>query len=61
MLAEKIAGFVDNPFVRVDFYQVDGKVYFGEVTFYPEGGLGSFKPKEWDYRLGEWIQTDDAK
>ena len=58
MLAEKIAGYVDNPFVRVDFYQVDGKVYFGEVTFYPEGGLGSFDPKEWDYKMGEWIKTD---
>lgn len=58
MLAEKIAGFVDNPFVRVDFYEVDGKVYFGEVTFYPEGGLGSFDPIEWDYILGEWIKTE---
>ena len=58
MLAEKIAGFVDNPFVRVDFYEVKGKVYFGEVTFYPEGGLGSFDPIEWDYNLGEWIKTE---
>ena len=55
-LAEKIARYVDNPFVRVDFYEVDGKVYFGEVTFYPEGGFGSFNPIEWDYKLGEWIK-----
>ena len=61
MLAEKIADYVDNPFVRVDFYQIDGKVYFGEVTFYPEGGLGSFDPNEWDYKMGEWIRTDEAK
>ena len=61
MLAEKIADYVDNPFVRVDFYQIDGKVYFGEVTFYPEGGLGSFDPNEWDYKRGEWIRTDEAK
>ena len=54
-LAEKIARFVDNPFVRVDFYDVDGRVYFGEVTFYPEGGLGKFKPVEWDYIMGGWM------
>jgi hypothetical protein len=54
-LAEKIAHFVDNPFVRVDFYDVDGRVYFGEVTFYPEGGLGKFKPVEWDYIMGGWM------
>ena len=47
--------------MRVDFYQVDGKVYFGEITFYPEGGLGSFNPKEWDYILGDWIKTDSLK
>lgn len=58
MLAENIAKFVNNPFVRVDFYQVDGKVYFGEVTFYPEGGLGRFSPIEWDYVMGEWIKLD---
>ena len=58
MLSEKIAKFVDNPFVRVDFYQVDGKVYFGEITFYPEGGLGCFNPIEWDYIMGGWIKTD---
>lgn len=58
-LAERIAGVVDNPFVRVDFYQVDGKVYFGEVTFYPEGGLGGFNPIEWDYVMGSWIKLDE--
>ena len=61
MLAEKIAKFVDNPFVRVDFYQVKGKVYFGEVTFYPEGGLGKFKPAEWDAILGNWIDLSDMR
>lgn len=54
-LAEKIARFIDNPFVRIDFYEVKGIVYFGEVTFYPEGGMGYFKPKEWDHIFGSWI------
>lgn len=57
-LAEKIARFIDNPYVRVDFYEVKGKVYFGEVTFYPEGGMGYFDPKEWDYTFGSWIDLN---
>lgn len=44
------------PFVRVDFYEVDGKVYFGEMTFFPASGFGLFTPEEWDYKLGEWIK-----
>ena len=54
-LAEKIARFIDNPYVRIDFYEVKGRVYFGEVTFYPEGGMGYFDPEEWDYKFGSWI------
>lgn len=55
-LAEKIAKYINNPFVRVDFYETNGLVYFGEVTFYPEGGMGYFKPEEWDYTFGSWIK-----
>jgi hypothetical protein len=47
------------PFVRVDFYEVDGKVYFGEMTFYPASGFGVFTDGEWDYKLGEWITLPD--
>lgn len=49
-IAEKI------PFARVDFYELDNRVYFGEVTFYPAGGFEGFKPDEWDFKLGEWIK-----
>lgn len=55
-LAEKIAKFIDNPFVRVDFYEINGRVYFGEITFYPEGGMGYFDPIEWDYIFGNWMK-----
>ena len=55
-LAEKIANFIDNPFVRVDFYETNGKVYFGEITFYPEGGMCYFKPEKWDYIMGSWMK-----
>ena len=43
------------PHVRVDFYEVDGKVYFGEMTFFHFSGFVPFEPEEWDVRLGEWI------
>lgn len=43
------------PFVRVDFYETNGRFYVGEMTFYPGGGILAFEPREWDYRLGEYI------
>ncbi|MFW6015505.1 MAG: ATP-grasp fold amidoligase family protein [bacterium] len=43
------------PHVRVDLYNVDGKVYFGELTFYHFSGLEKFEPEEWDLRFGSWI------
>lgn len=44
------------PFVRVDFYEIEGQVYFGEMTFFPGGGMEEFRPVEWDYILGGWIK-----
>ena len=46
---------MDFPFVRIDFYNVNGKIYFGEITFFPAGGFGVFTPNEWNYKLGEMI------
>lgn len=43
------------PFVRVDFYEVNGNVYFGEMTFYPNCGFTEFYPASWDSVLGEWL------
>jgi len=43
------------PFVRVDFYEVEGKVYFGELTFFHGGGVGWFEPKEMDTVFGNKI------
>lgn len=42
----------DFPFVRVDLYNIDGKIYFGELTFYPWSGYVSFNPDIFDYELG---------
>lgn len=54
-LAEVLsAGF---PHVRVDFYNIDGKIYFGEMTFTSANGRGFFEPEEFDYILGEqWLK-----
>lgn len=40
-------------FVRVDLYQVGGKVYFGELTFFPAGGMPDFIPSEYDRIVGD--------
>lgn len=41
--------------LRVDFYEVNGHLYTGELTFFHCGGLHEFKTKEWDKRMGDWI------
>ena len=43
------------PFVRIDFYEVNGKVYVGELTFTP-GMFLKFSSKAWDFKLGEYLQ-----
>ena len=43
------------PFVRVDFYEIEGRPYFGEMTLYPGSGFEEFTPREWDYELGGWL------
>ncbi|MDD6147429.1 MAG: ATP-grasp fold amidoligase family protein [Lachnospiraceae bacterium] len=52
-LAEKLAFGI--PFVRVDFYEINGNIYFGELTFFPGSGYEEFTPEEWDKTLGDWI------
>ena len=47
------------PEVRVDFYEVDGKVYFGELTFFDGSGMQRIEPEEWDYKMGEWIHLPE--
>lgn len=42
--------------VRVDLYEVNGKVYFGEMTFFHHGGWTKFDPEEWDKIFGDWIE-----
>ena len=49
------------PFVRIDFYEVNSKIYFGEMTFFPASGFEKFEPKEWDKKLGEMIDLEKIK
>ena len=48
-------------FLRVDLYNVKGKIYFGELTIYPAAGMGAFIPEEWDDKLGGWIELPRLK
>lgn len=45
----------DFPFVRVDLYDCDKQIYFGEMTFYPGEGSEQFKPQKWDRILGDFL------
>ncbi|AOZ95498.1 ATP-grasp fold amidoligase family protein [Butyrivibrio hungatei] len=57
--AEKLAE--DIPYLRVDVYLIDGKIKFGEMTFYTWGGFMKFQPKEWDKKLGEMLILPSEK
>lgn len=49
------------PFVRVDFYEIKGKIYFGELTFYPGSGYIPFEPEEYDEILGDMLELPKEK
>lgn len=46
----------DIPHVRVDLYNINGKIYFGELTFFHWSGLTPFVPNKWDEIFGDWLQ-----
>lgn len=46
---------------RIDFYEIDGQVYFGEITFYPGYGFSPFTDEKWDYKLGDMIDLPNIK
>jgi hypothetical protein len=43
------------PFVRIDWYNINDKIYFGEITFFHASGIQKFSPPEWDKKLGDWL------
>ena len=58
-LAQKLSK--DIPFVRSDFYEINGRVYFSELTFYSDSGMERFYPSEWDKALGDRIYLPKVK
>lgn len=57
ILAEKIAN--NACFRRIDFYEIEEKICFSEITFTPCGGVMPFEPEEWDCKLGGWIDLNN--
>lgn len=51
----------DIPFVRVDLYEVEGHIFFSELTFSPGGGFGIFYPEEWEQTLGDWLKLPNEQ
>ena len=48
----------DIPFIRTDFYNINEKVFFGELTFYPASGMSHFEPDAWDNQFGKILNLD---
>jgi hypothetical protein len=49
------------PHVRVDLYNINGKIYFGELTFFHWSGFMPYEPDEWDYKFGSYLQLPSVK
>ena len=49
------------PHVRVDLYNVNGKILFGEMTFFHWSGFVPFEPEEWDHIFGSWIKLPERE
>lgn len=58
-LARKLAKGM--PHVRVDFYNINGKIYFGELTFFHFSGWEKFDPQYYDELLGDYLQLPNEK
>ena len=57
-IAETIS--TGKPFLRVDLYNINGRIYFGETTFYPAGGVGKLTPQGTDEYWGKWIKLTSS-
>lgn len=57
-ISEKLS--LGIPHVRVDLYNINGRIYFGELTFFHWSGLVPFVPEEWDYKFGSWLTLPDV-
>ncbi len=51
----------DIPFVRVDLYNVDGRIFFGEMTFFPSSGFEPLTDDYWDVKIGSWLHLPEKR
>lgn len=58
-IAKKLS--VGIPQVRIDLYNCNGQIYFGEITFFHWSGMTAFDPVEWDFKLGKMIKLPCEK
>lgn len=56
-IARELAKDID--FARVDLYEINGREYFGEITFYPASGFGNFTPDNWNDKLGAMLNLPE--
>lgn len=49
------------PHVRADFYYLNGKIMFGELTFFHESGMGKFDPEEFEITMGNWLELPQKR
>ena len=49
------------PHTRIDFYYIQNRIYFGEITFFTGSGFIPFSEKKWDYKLGSWLKLPEKK
>ena len=56
-VAQKLSSGIAQ--LRVDTYLADGKIYFGELTFFHNSGMAKFDPPEWDKTFGDWIELPE--
>ena len=51
----------EHAFLRTDFYEINGDVFFSEFTFFSDSGFAAFEPEKWDKTLGDLIILPDDK
>jgi hypothetical protein len=49
------------PHVRVDLYDFEGQIIFGELTFFHFSGKEPFEPREYDYKIGSYLNIEKIK
>lgn len=58
-IAQKLAEGTKTPFVRIDLYSIENRIFFSEFTFYPCSGMMPFEPKEWDGIIGTYFDVGE--